>query len=84
MLKPPDSSDVLVNSNQSKIYLCEYRYEGIQYSIEIPAKSYEDATARLKYLSQGRVLGEVKAIIPYRIGWIAQLSVKIRNFFLTL
>lgn len=55
------------NKSSQKYYLCDYQYEGETWCIEIPASSWEDAEARLKRLAYGRVVGEVKAVLPARL-----------------
>jgi hypothetical protein len=52
------------NSSEYKIYLCDYRYEGHKWSIEIPATSFEDARKRLNALRYGEVVGELKLSLP--------------------
>ena len=49
---------------KQKYYLCDYRYEGEKWCIEIPAESWEDAKARLKRIAHADVVGEVKATVP--------------------
>jgi hypothetical protein len=70
------------NSGQSKqkYYLCEYQYEGGRWSIEIPAESWEDAAARLKRLSYGKVVGEIQATLPVQFGLWAKLWVWLRRW----
>ncbi len=53
-------------TEESKIYLCEYEYEGETWGIQIHATCYADAVRRLRQISGGRVLGEVmhEIIIP--------------------
>ena len=44
--------------------LVSYPFEGKQWSITIPARSHEDAEARLAQLVFGRVDGELKLDLP--------------------
>lgn len=67
------------NNSEHKYYTCEYSYEGRRWSIELPATSWEDAEARLKRLAYGKVLGELKAIVPYELGWLARTWVWLRR-----
>lgn len=68
-----------MNSNKPRNYLCEYSYQGSRWSIEIAASSLEDAEARLRQLAGGKVLGVTQAVIPVEFGWVARLSVFLRN-----
>jgi hypothetical protein len=52
------------NDSEQKYYLVDYNYLGERWCIELPADSWEDAQARLRRLSCGRVTGEIKAVIP--------------------
>ena len=52
-----------------KTYLCDYRYEGNVYSVEICATSFEDAEARRKALSHGKIIGVLKMNIPVNESW---------------
>nr|AAD13847.1 OrfG [Leptolyngbya sp. PCC 6402] len=76
-----------VNTNESldcsreKTFLCEYRYKGATWCFEITAESYEEAQQKMKCVSQGIVLGEIKAKIPYSFGWVAKIWVWISRFF---
>jgi hypothetical protein len=47
--------------------LCDYQYDGHNWSIEIPATSFEDAHNRLEALSKGKIAGELKLSIPVSI-----------------
>lgn len=67
------------NSNGQRDYLCEYSYEGKRWSLTIMAASQDDAEARLKRLAYGKVIGELKATIPVKYGWIAKAMVFLRN-----
>ena len=66
------------NSSGQKYYLCEYSFEGNRYSLEIPAQSWEEAESRLRKISYGKVSGEIKAVLPVQLGWIASLIVWIK------
>ena len=60
-------------------YLVTYRHEGSDWSLELPAKSYEDAHRRLSQLSLARVDGVGIAKIPGSLGPIAALVTTARN-----
>ena len=62
-----------------KNYMVSYRYDGAQWSIELPATSQQDAERRLSQLVFGRVDGELIATIPGKIGPIAILATRLRN-----
>lgn len=62
-----------------KRYLVSYRHEGARWNIELPARSFEDADARLRQLHFAKVDGEVMATIPASVGFLAPLIVWFRN-----
>uniref|UniRef100_A0A832H5H6 Uncharacterized protein n=1 Tax=Oscillatoriales cyanobacterium SpSt-402 TaxID=2282168 RepID=A0A832H5H6_9CYAN len=64
-----------------KTFICEYRFNNPRWGFEIKAASLEEAEQRLRSLSQGRVLGELKAVIPYQLGWLAKLWFWVGNLF---
>ena len=69
---------IKINSDESKTYLCDYKYEGATWSIEIKATSFEDAQKRLRALVRGEIVGELKFSIPVPLkeSWVN----KIRKF----
>lgn len=67
------------NSSEQKYYLCEYSFEGDRYSLEIPAKSWKEAEAKLRRIAYGHISGEIKAVIPVQIGWLAKVIVSLKN-----
>jgi hypothetical protein len=69
----------LENYRQSKRFLCEYRFQGSTWAIEIRATSHKEAEERLRQISQGKVLGEVKGKLPVEIGWLVKLWVRVKN-----
>lgn len=81
MKTPQNSSEVPGNFSEEETYLCEYFYGGSRWSIDITANSYEEAEAKLRSLSRGKVIGVVKASIPAHLGWIAKLIVAVKNFW---
>lgn len=58
--------------------MCEYRYQGDTWCIELPAESWEDAEARLRRMAYGKVLGEIQATV--RLGWLERTIAGIRRF----
>jgi hypothetical protein len=64
---------------EQKYYLCDYWHEGEQWCIEIPAYSWEDAQKRLRSLSQGKVVGEIRLTVPAHFGWLAKLLAWLKN-----
>lgn len=60
-----------------------YRFEGSEWSIEIRARSWGEAQARLRSIGLGRIDGELVARIPAGpgAGWLARLICAVRNAF---
>lgn len=57
-----------------KKYTCSYYFEGQKWSLDIQAKSHEEAVKRLRCLSlNGKVDGKVVAEIPIPLGWFNKL-----------
>lgn len=56
-----------------KDYLCSYWHDRAEWSLIIPARDWDDAQARCKKLGL-RLDGEVQAVIPAKVGWIAKLA----------
>ncbi len=55
-------------------YLFSYRFEGHEYGFDIPARSPEEAKARLSAMGLARYDGEIKLTIPVPGGgWLAKL-----------
>lgn len=59
---------VVSKMNTEKPYLCDYVHNGVNWSFEIYASSFEDAEKRLKAIAHGNVLGVVKAKIS--MSWV--------------
>lgn len=76
MVKSPTKEQ----SKAEKKYLCEYRYRGERWSIHLYASSFEEAEYRLQALSQGKVLGESKAIIPVKTKPLQKILLKLHSF----
>lgn len=70
--KQPDSSE-------QEYYLCEYSFEGDRYSLEILAKSWSEAEAKLRRMSYGKVVGKIDMVMPVQAGWIAKTLVWLKN-----
>lgn len=66
-----------------KDYCCSYRYDQAEWSLVIRAKSFEDATRRLKTIGAwGTVDGELVTTIPgYVPRFLVDAVVAIRNLF---
>jgi len=63
-----------------KQFLCEYKYCGNSWSFTIWAESHEDAQARLRCIANsGQINGELKAVIPAKLGFIAKAFVWVCN-----
>lgn len=62
-----------------KTFLVSYRHEGTQWNVEIKARDFADAKARVGQLALGRVEGEVLAKIPASLGPLAALTAWVRN-----
>jgi hypothetical protein len=69
----------LENYSQSKSFLCEYKFQGSTWAIELRAESHKEAEERLEQISHGKVLGEIKTKLPVGIGWLAKLWVMVKN-----
>ena len=54
-------------------HLFEYRHDGATWSIEIPARSEEDAKERIEQLQNAKYLGVLQMKIPIELGIIARL-----------
>lgn len=70
--------------NGFQTYLVSYRHEGQEWSLELPATSYEDARRRLSQLALARVDGVSVAKMPAALGPVAALMVATRNMMARL
>ena len=59
--------------NEYKTYICEYNFEGSKWTVEIQAKSHEEAEARLRNVGYGQVLRKVKLQIQIPVNPFRQL-----------
>lgn len=73
------NTNVPANFSEEKTYLCEYAYGESRWAVEISAHSYEEAEQKLRSLSRGKVLGEVKAVIPIPTTWSTKVAARIKN-----
>jgi len=60
-------------------YLFDYGYDGESWSLEIPARSEQEARERLDEIANARYLGEIKMTLPRHFGLLARLVCWIRN-----
>lgn len=61
-------------------YLFEYRHEGAEWSIQIPATSAEDAHARLKKIPWAEYQGEAKLKLPVPSTFLGNLVARIATW----
>lgn len=61
-------------------YLFEYRHEGAEWAIQIPAASAEDAHARLKKIPWAEYRGEVKMMLPVPTTFLGNLVARITTW----
>lgn len=64
-----------------KTYVLTYRHDGAEWTLELPAKSWDDARRRINSLCFARIDGELVQRIPASVGWFVPLVVWIRNTF---
>lgn len=67
-----------VETNQ---YLFEYRHEGAEWAIQIPATSAEDAHARLKKIPWAEYRGEVHGTYRVPATFIGGLAARITTWW---
>lgn len=61
-------------------YLFEYDHDGSSWSLEIPARSEQEARERVDKLSNARYLGEIKLKLPGHLGLPTRIVLWVRNF----
>ena len=71
-------------SEQFETHLFSYRFNGRQYTVDIPAKDTDEAKERLKALAWAQYDGVLVARIPAQLGFLARLVVAVRNTTATL
>ena len=64
-------------------FMVLYMHNGKRCFLDIPAPSFEEAEARLRSLTFGRVTGEIVADVPYAARPLVQAACFVRNLFLT-
>lgn len=62
-----------------KVFLATYRHEGAKWALELKARDFEDAQARLAKLSYATLDGELVAKVPAVAGPFVVLAAAIRN-----
>ncbi|UWF67443.1 MULTISPECIES: hypothetical protein [unclassified Brucella] len=60
-------------------FLFSYRYDGAEWSIEIQARSVDEARKRISSLALARYDGEVFARYPATVGFIPRMIAFFRN-----
>lgn len=63
------------------LYTASYRYQGQQWCVEFRAESMEDADARLKAMTWGRVDGQIMAKVPAGFQMLANTIAWFGNVF---
>lgn len=71
-------------SNLYKTYLCEYRFDGETWGIDIPARSAEEAKERLQRIGHGRVVGTLEGVVRVSrrsaiLEFVSNMSMKFIN-----
>jgi len=64
---------------QTRTFLFSYYHDGSWWDLSIQAYDLEDALARQKKFPNARYDGELMAVVPARLGWLAKLVVTVRN-----
>ena len=67
-----------------KTFVVHYRYDGAEWGIQLPARSFEDAEARLARLAVGTVKGELVMTLPASTGPLTGILCWLRNAFYSL
>lgn len=62
-------------------FLFSYHHDGSWWDLTVQAYDRKDALARQKKFPNARYDGELMAVVPARLGWIARLVVFLRNAF---
>ncbi|MEP3889420.1 MAG: hypothetical protein ABJN69_03075 [Hellea sp.] len=65
-------------------HLFEYRHEGAEYAIQIPARSREDALARLKVLPWAEYRGEVYSEVAVPSKSVGLIAARISTWFMNI
>lgn len=72
------------NCNNYKQFVCEYRFDGKTWDIDIYARSWEEAKKKLKCVSSGEVLGIVEEEFPANITWLGFAWIQLKGFLSAL
>ena len=72
---------LLKSTDKWNSYLFEYDHNGLLWSVEIPARSEQEARERVNKLSDARYLGEIRLTVPRRYGAFARLACWASNLF---
>ena len=63
----------------NKTFLIRYRHDGAEWGLQLPARDFDDAKARLARLSFATVDGELVMSLPASTGPLAAILVACRN-----
>lgn len=66
---------------KTKRFLCSYHHDGAEWSLELDARDWADAEARVKKLGYLRLDGELMATVPVQFGWAVRLICWSRSVF---
>jgi len=69
----------MIDDDRFKTYLISYHHEGAQWNLELPARSYKDARARLQKLPSAWIDGELVMSVPASLGFLARVVAVLRN-----
>lgn len=64
-----------------RTYLFTYRYDGAEYSLEVPADSLDEAKGRVSQMGLARHEGEVFVKIPIGGGLFSRLCVAVASWW---
>ena len=62
-------------------YLVDYDHDGRKWTLDLPARSWKDAEARLASIMMAHVAGELVCSIPASSGFFARPLVYLLNLF---
>ena len=65
--------------SEHKTFLVRYRYEGAEWGLQISARDFDDAKARLAFLPYANIDGELAMTLPTSTGPLAAALVACRN-----
>lgn len=68
-----------MSDDSFKTFLVSYNYDGARWNLQLPARDYDDAKARLARLSFATIDGEHVMTLPASIGPLAALIAAFRN-----